>query len=291
MPPRFAGKPKPVLLDQSLEAAVSDGERYVAYPRGLGLKLYDSRRNRFIRPKTKCPPVSGVAAHFLLACDIHTSQGTAILDVRTGTIQPLPDPNGFDAIGRYWLRGREANPYGAADVYFNWHTGARVEVPWGSTGIPGYAPLRDINSPNLDPAPAAGEPHGVYERAGDLELSVSLNKLTTAHLRDVRSGRQRTLHCTGGCGGAELGGGHVSWIAFDNSPGRKTYTVSVYDWKSNRTTRWVVKRALDLESGFSVAATHTRRRVFITVASQAAEGDHGPFPVAYRIYSAKLSSP
>jgi hypothetical protein len=271
---------------------VSDGDRYVAYARGGALKLYDSRRNRLTPIRSKCAPLSGAAARFLLACDSQRpDEGTAILDASTKTIQPLPTTSAFTTIGRYWLLGRTTNPSGTSDVYLNWRTGARVEVPWGSSGIPGYAPPRNINSPDLEPAPAGGEPYGLYQRVGDLELRVPRNKPTTARLRDVRTGRERLLKCSHGCLDAQLGAGRVSWIVLKSTHATDSYAVNVYDSKTRKTTRWLVSRAISLEGGSSALAAHTRQRALISVVSQVVEGDHGPSPVAYRVYSAQLSSP
>lgn len=294
-PPRFKGRPIPSLLDHAANAAVTDGLRYVAYGRGGKLRIYDSRRNRILSVNTKCLPISGAYGRFLLACDPRLAdKGDAILAVSTRRVLPVQSPNpsdSFTTIGRYWLRGEKAisSPNESeADVYLNLRTSQRIEVTWGSTGIPGYAPARDINSPDLAPAPLAGEPYSLYWREGRLELAAPLDKPARPYLRDLRTGRLRRL-CPKGCSAPQLGAGRVSWFRVESSGTTDSYSISVFNALSHRTSRWLVVRApsLGVNEG-SVFAAITRWRLVISVVSQTREGDHGPIPAHWRIYTARL---
>jgi hypothetical protein len=219
------------------KTVISDGARYVAFPRSATLLgIYDARRRRTFTVDAGCTR-SVLAARtglFLLQCHAWGPEAV-VVDARTRKVHPIDakfsDADGATVVwtgldGRYarYQTQYDCNPIecGGGTYVINWRTGTARSVKGGFDCCP-HPPLARLR---LRGGPVAGV-HG-----GDLWLL------------DGKTGSRKRLSrdCFRRCD-PHLAGGWATWIAGFDPP----QTVQAYNVTTHARRSWKVAGAAPVE--------------------------------------------
>lgn len=260
------------VIGQASGTAVGDGVRYVLFPTGSAVTIWDSRslKRRVIPMPSACAILDGHRARFLLSCDDGATPELIIVNAGSGSAMPVRfEPSGadsYDRIGRHWLAGQDCGSGHCELVYRSLATGA-LGTPEGPSPQPDPSVVPPGEHFNPNPkfrAPDLDDPRLRVRQPRERWFYRVRNDGT--RLWYQRAGRQQVVsRCTSGCSRVELGSGLLTYLN-TTAPARRLRATQATVWNTHTHRARRYRATSFMKNGRFLGIHPTRAHIVLEVA-------------------------